>query len=507
MQTGTSISSGSGELCEDACKDAVAALVLAATDCTALELDISLGISNAADVLLDAQNAQGQCDAPSSQCYRLMQDLQSFEQSSLGVSCAALRDNAANELTASLAQAKSRAYCHSTCGIGVGRYLRELEAAGCAEWAAYRQALMLYESSCTTAFGTYCGSIFSIDKFRNVIDDVLAHRGTVESQEEELAVMCTPCFYEYLRIANRYATVNAARLHVLEKLCVKDGDRYCYPRFHAQLAVASGTSSNARAQALCNTTYMGRCASKMQVRELLREQSSLEPDSERIADLTYDISSMCLAKPDTTSLCASVMSSIIGGYNFEDKQFTGSTYAGPTTCNSVDEGLDCSWACQRDFTADRDLFGCCYEISKSFFTDNNFSDVGEVFSRSDTLARECNREAEPSCPILSQSTKVSTSLLIGVPLWFIERPSTLPLINNDVLRATGLSAAAISVYGFRYNSPTTSWVDFSVVGQTHQVVSMVLSDVADLAIVGSLVHFETESAYNNECHLGGGASC
>lgn len=57
---------------------------------------------------------------------------------------------------------------------------------------------------------------------------------------------------------NRYTTLNPDRLLVLEKICVRDGDRFCYPRFKERDAATTDASVNDRAQSLCDVDYMGR---------------------------------------------------------------------------------------------------------------------------------------------------------------------------------------------------------------------------------------------------------
>ena len=133
-----------------------------------------------------------------------------------------------------------------------------------------------------------------------------------------------------------------------------------------------------------------RCASKLQTREMIRLQHT-SPDSTRITELKNSIDTMCLVQPaaavgGSPTLCADVMQSIVGGYNYSDKTYHGTTYQGPGQCAAVVNGTACNWLCQKEFTTERNSFGCCYYSMKAYFEKQNFTDLIGVYSRSDVLA-------------------------------------------------------------------------------------------------------------------------
>lgn len=514
IRGGSMSSWGAANVCEAACGSAMKALSLSATDCTAAALDTALDIADARQHLRAAELEQAKCAPPSLLCYQTLRDMVNYERSSAGEICAGFREDAEAEVNAALGQAKSQAFCHSACGVNVSRYLKKMENDGCVQWDAYRNAKLTYDTACGVASSDrYCANEFNLDKFRADIDTVLTNSGTVSERESILAEICTPCFQEHIRMINRYTTLNPDRLLVLEKICVRDGDRFCYPRFNERDAATTDASVNDRAQSLCDVDYMGRCAAKLQMREMIWLQVT-NPHSTRITELQNNIDTMCLVQPAAVvggapTLCADVMQSIVGGYNYSDKTYHGTTYQGPTQCTSVLNGSECSWLCQKEFTTERNRFGCCYHSMKAYFEKQNFTDLIGVYTRSDVLADECNRAPEPQCTEFEQGSEGSAIITLEVPLRFIEANETRArkLVLADVMRATGLTTSALTVKGFRYLSQTTTAVDITIIGTDTGFVQAAIADVTLLQSNGVIVNLDTERAYNLECHETGGAAC
>lgn len=503
---------GAADLCEISCVSATRNLASAIIDCTESELDDFLNITNSFEHVQSALEEQAQCNPPSTACFQIFRDLRYYEQSPAGQTCYTMMEDAKNTPVGGYAQAKSKVYCHSECGLRAARYIHEMEKAGCTSWGAYREAKLRYDLSCTTAQGLYCASEFSLVDAKSTIAETLSIqlelRGWTVGRERLLQQMCTPCFYEYLRIQNRYTNTDTATLKVLEKLCVTDQGTYCFPRYLVRTVNTSSSTSNVRARELCDIEYMGRCTQKLQVRELIRLQQT-NPSSAAVAELQNEVDTLCLQEPTEAQLCADVMTSVIGGYDYTSKTFSGPYYTGPAECSGVSNASDCSWACQKAFTVDKDLFGCCYLAMRRFFEENSFEDVDSVFSRADVLGEECNRLPPAECPQLTPSTATSSQLLVEVPLWYLEnnllRSQTLTMY--DIMRATGLSSSAITVTGFRYNSDTTTWIDFTIVGTTKAFVVEIISELQEKQSSGRIVNFDTEHAYNMECHGPAGARC
>lgn len=514
LRGGSMSSWGAANVCAAGCGSAMKALSLSATDCTAAELDTALSIADARQHLRAAELEQAKCAPPSLQCYRTFRDMVNYERSSVGQTCSGFRADADAEPNAALGQAKSQAFCHGACGVNASRYLKVMEDDGCVQWDAYRNAKLTYDTACGVASSDrYCANEFNLDKFRADIDSVLANAGPVTARESMLADICTPCFQEHIRMVNRYSTLNPDRLLVLEKICVRDGDRFCYPRFNERDAATTTSSVNARAQSLCDVDYMGRCASKLQTREMIRLQHT-SPDSTRITELKNSIDTMCLVQPaaavgGSPTLCADVMQSIVGGYNYSDKTYHGTTYQGPGQCAAVVNGTACNWLCQKEFTTERNSFGCCYYSMKAYFEKQNFTDLIGVYSRSDVLANECNRPPEPQCTEFEQGSEGSASITLEVPLRFIEANETRArkLVLADIMRATGLTTSALTVKGFRYVSQTTSGADITIIGTDAGIVQAAVADVVTMQANGAIVNLATERAYNLECHETGGAAC
>lgn len=501
-------------LCKKDCISAVQSVVLSATDCSAAELDAYLGVNNSRRRLAQVINGQSKCFPPSLSCFRTFRDMESFEDSSSSQLCTSVLEEASSEVRPLVAQAQSNAFCHGPCGVNVSTFLNKLEDLGCVQWNAYRQMKLKYDLACHTVDGTFCASVFNEDKFRGEIRDVLAadppvNTSDVDKQEAFLNVMCTPCFQEHIRLSNRYSIIGNDRLHILEKICVKDDFRFCYPRYRLRQRHRNSQTLIDYASEICDLDYMGQCAGKMQIREMLdlikKNRSQREIDNLRI-----NVDTMCVKYPsDETGgsdrLCVDAMSKIVGGY-YDNRSFIGDEYSGPSTCSTISLNSTCSWACQRDYEFDRDSFGCCYNTFKQYLADLEFSN--SIFSRSDLIGSECNRESMDECVVFDEKTKAVATIIFEVPFWFLQNNETVKtLVLNDVMRTTGYTSSAVSIKGYRYRSRTTTFVDFEIIGQNVAAVEAAVARVEKDTNSGLVVNLDTDYMYNLQCHESRGAVC
>lgn len=272
--------------------------------------------------------------------------------------------------------------------------------------------------------------------------------------------LCTPCFYEYVRSLNRFTTGNpvAMGLRLMEKLCLKDNDRYCYARYRWREQATSQLGRNAKDIMLCDEASMGQCALKMEVRDT--------PGRSAVADY------MCMRRITTSTtsasqpLCADLMKPLVGGYDV-GRSYVGSMYSAPSSCAKLQNtDQDCSWGCQKAYTPERNSFGCCYETTKAYYAGTSHADVGVVFNRSDLVGLGCNRPADPACAVVNKADAhgARATIKVDVPVNFLRANSTgtHAAIMDDIIRAVGQTVKGVQIRGFRYQSQTSSAVDFIV---------------------------------------------
>eukprot|EP00040_Diaphanoeca_grandis_P002525 m.22032 g.22032 ORF g.22032 m.22032 type:complete len:588 (+) comp13661_c0_seq1:210-1973(+) len=500
-------------LCESECVNAVKDVALSATDCFDSDLDVHLGVSQSRVRLSNVVTTQNKCSPPSLECFRTFRDMNNFQHSSRSQSCIDLMADAANETRLAVAQAKSQAFCHGVCGVNISYYLDTLENLGCVQWDAYRETKLKYELACHLVNGQYCASVFNEDKYRDDIRSILysseaLNTTTVTEQESQLSSICSPCFQEHVRLTNRYTTIGNERLLVLEKMCVQDGSRYCYPRYQFRKQNREFQSVIEYAHDICDIDYMGQCAGKMQLRELL-DLKRTNQSQEEIRQLQTDVDSMCVLFPGgsggTDLLCVDAMQSIVGGY-YENKSFVGSEYSGPSSCSSLTANSSCSWACQETYTTDRDNFGCCYETIKTYLANLNFTN--SVFETSDLIGSECNREPLDACTEFDTETQAQATIIFEAPLWFFQTNETVKdFALNDIMRTTGFTTSGVAIKGFRYRSHTSTFVDFTITGQDSESVLSATSRVTTDASNGLIVNLDSDYEYNLRCHQSGGIVC
>lgn len=422
--------------------------------------------------------------------------------------------------------AQNKVWCNGRCGTALSEHLIALENAGCSTWDAFRARKVRYDPICATVRNTtsntdlYCGAVFSEDKYRGSIREIRAHAaGTssamVAADEAALAHICTPCFHEFVRLTYRYSTSPTDTLHVdrlraLEALCVRDGSRFCYPRYHNQTRATADADRATSTTALCDSTFMGRCAARMQARELIQTS-----DSSQRTVLAAEIESMCLTNAGGT-LCGRALAPIIGGFNaVGGGAFNTSRqamYTGPADGKCIGVASvrhTCTWGCQTSLTADRTSFGCCAESTRSLLTTVGYTDVPQAFNNADTLAASCNRPTDAACVVIDDSAGVITSLVLPVPIRVLEplSPSMEAAVVADLQRTLGTTARGFSVLKYRSLTKTTSLIEFMVFSTSKMAATEIVAQMQADVLGHRVVFLETSQVYNADCHQFDGSAC
>jgi hypothetical protein len=424
---------------------------------------------------------------------------------------------------------QNEVWCKGACGGNLSQHLIALENAECSSWEAFRARKARYDPVCARGHSTgsdaglrpYCGAVFSEDRFRQQLRTLAAHAdgtvpGTVAEDEAALASICTPCFHEFIRLTYRYGTSAAdpsqiSRLAEYESLCVRDGARFCFPRFHNQTRETTAGGRVAYTRALCDPAFMGRCAARMQVRVALANTSS----STVAAAAVVEAETMCAANSGG-ALCADAMSAVIGGFDATaNTAFNTSrqrTYAGPADgkCSQVlSERHTCTFGCQTSFAGNRNFAGCCYATTQASLTSLGYTGVAEAFGTAAMLGQSCNRPADSECVLVDLTNGVTATLVVAVPIRVLVSPSVefTSALSADLQRAVGTTAGGVRVQSIRKRTRTSSLVQFMVYGASRTAaIAMVAQLDADVA-ANRVAFLETTRVYNAECHRRDGSGC
>eukprot|EP00036_Acanthoecidae_sp_10tr_P011865 CAMPEP_0182928356 /NCGR_PEP_ID=MMETSP0105_2-20130417/15543_1 /TAXON_ID=81532 ORGANISM="Acanthoeca-like sp., Strain 10tr" /NCGR_SAMPLE_ID=MMETSP0105_2 /ASSEMBLY_ACC=CAM_ASM_000205 /LENGTH=593 /DNA_ID=CAMNT_0025066357 /DNA_START=429 /DNA_END=2210 /DNA_ORIENTATION=- len=513
----------SASLCRLDCTEALRSLALHAHDCTSQQLDGFLSVASARQLLNETLLSQQACNPPSAECAAIMQRLVIFESSTTGVKCRAYIDQFSDGTQpSSVAQLENEAWCKSTCGTKMSSFLVELENAGCSTWEAFRARKVRYDPVCAQAGvpTMYCGAVFAEGRFRESIRTIRSHAsgasaGTVEADDAVLREICTPCFREFVRLTYRYGistndTTNIDRLLAYEALCVTDGSRLCFPRYHNRTRSTAAASRTAYATALCNRTTMGRCTPKMKTREA---QTASTPAAAAAAQ--EEALSLCATNNNGVQ-CAEAVASLVGGFQATIATALNTTqhalYDGPPSgkCLNVRsvEGI-CTWGCQTAYSAQRDNFGCCYETARASLNRLGYTGVADAFGRADTLAASCNRPADPGCPLTDRAAGVAATLEVPVPVQFFrDAPAEITAaVVSDLQRIVGTPATAIELRSFRAQTKTTSVVHFTVLAESKAASTDMVSQLAADVTQHAAAFLETSRHFTSQCRKRDGTRC
>eukprot|EP00038_Savillea_parva_P025288 m.47037 g.47037 ORF g.47037 m.47037 type:complete len:603 (-) comp6836_c1_seq1:75-1883(-) len=520
-------------LCGSECTTALATLEVHATDCTSSEFDAGTGTPHSLLLLNETRLTQHACRPPKEACVPLLDELVAFEQSSTGVQCRGLIERFTNiGKPDSVAQAENQVWCQGVCGTNLSNHLVALKAAGCSTWPAYRARKARYDPICAvinpqdpsqsssslSSNQLYCGAVFSENRFRSTIRSVRGTSGTVAQDEAELATMCTPCFYEYVRLTYRHATstnntLHARRLSDLESLCVRDSDRFCYPRVNDRVRASISAGVVGRAAALCDDVFLGRCAARIGSRHALSAATAADA---AIAAATVETLCAVSDPHGTTSRrCLDVMAPVIGGYEATaavSSQYNTSRqarYSGPSDgkCDGVRSTLfTCTHGCQTSLTVDRDQFGCCQSSVQSALSRMGFDGVDVTFAHLGMLQASCNRPSSPPCTGIGAVSKEAI-LIVPVPVEALRLAGAIEALVDDLQRAVGTTRAGITLRHVRRRDLLTSMVVFDVLAARESDAAAMITQLEADVTAGRIVFLETTRLYNSVCHLRDGRPC
>eukprot|EP00041_Stephanoeca_diplocostata_P024697 m.632656 g.632656 ORF g.632656 m.632656 type:complete len:572 (+) comp22578_c0_seq1:319-2034(+) len=513
---------GSPRLCSSGCVQAMNTLNFHAYDCSSAELNVELGFSDTKSALLNATIVQDTCNPPSATCFRKMRDLLRFEASATGNRCLQLLQTVSTELRENVASAILDGFCNSHCGANVSLYLELLMDAKCTDWRAVRTTKLRYDLTCHAVQGTRCAAVFTLDRFRDTLRAAInpPSGSSVSQIERNLSLFCSPCFHDHLRLLNQYDVADKQDLLITwERLCVKDSSLFCNPRYNDVVATTGDAGVNVRARAHCNVSAMRRCSARSQIRDVLALEPSADSTATQteIASLQTEIETQCLEQPGVLTsrgepqLCADVMEPLLrlstacAADDTNCERFTEME----TACATVGENSTCPWGCQRRYGPERDRFGCCYRAVHGQLQSLQRTDLLENFSRTLTIAAECNRPADAACTILDYTGGVGASLPVQVPVEFLKKNTTtiFEAVSRDVRRAVGQTSAGVYVTDYRFVTLTTSTVGVVLLGQSRDSALRIKEQLDRDVDNGAIVFLDTERLFHSTCHTSRGRPC
>jgi hypothetical protein len=279
----------------------------------------------------------------------------------------------------------------------------------------------------------------------------------------------------------------------MEKMCTTDESKFCYVRFRQRFRATAESGLNERARELCSMDLMANCARKLLIKDPNADQEQTDTD----------IKYMCLRRisrddaDSSTALCAEVMSGHVGGYD-STRNFVGDMYDAPSTCSGLQAANDtCTWGCQRAFTPERDSFGCCYKSVKEYFTILGYSDVDTIFGASDLVGSECNRPSRAVCDVIDLPSRLHATLPVDVHIDFLRKNKNVVevALMLDLKRAVGIDEDGVTIRGYRYASPTSSTVDFTIQSQDGESAAKLLAEFNVLKATGAITNLNLEQLY------------
>lgn len=406
--------------CNAACTAAVKDLDEALPFCSTA--DTVLGITQVRTQIHAIRTSQAACNAPSIECLRAQRQFDTWLRTTTGAACAATLQSAATLPDTQDSQDQLRALCTGACNTGFAHYLQLLEQAECLDWdfyKLYRESVDLTCSTATTSTTsnaaqiTYCRNQFNPELNRAQLSQ--AHNLTLstEVRENVLSSICTPCFFEYLRVTAQQ-NQRPTEVAELEVLCVRDGDAFCYPSVADVVAFAQDAGPAQRGQQLCE---LGHCAPKM-IARFAESPSLLVASQYQVAFLantsTAHLTYMCLQTQEGDT-CVEAMDSVIGGFD-SDLAYVGAPFSGPSACEDIGGDDYCTWGCQRRLTSFISDVGCCHQSMRSYLAalGAGAAALDSAFSSIEVIATECNRPHAESCVAFNDNR----GTVIDIPLPF-----------------------------------------------------------------------------------------